>query len=90
MPIFQKEDWDLFFKFTIALVNMDPSDKKSSVLDIEVEPVTSTDPKFCKWEYKRLDATLGTRPTRYLVMDRVGTSQIDKPCSQCSIQSACH
>ena len=43
-----REDWDLFFKFAMAAAQMDPSDKKISVLAMEVEPVTATDPKFCK------------------------------------------
>ena len=42
-----------------------------------VEPVTAIDPKFWKWADQRLDATLGTRPTRSLVTSRSGTSQID-------------
>ena len=37
---------------------MDPNDKKISVLDMEVEPVTVTDPQFWKWGDQRLDATL--------------------------------
>ena len=35
------------------------------------------DPKFWKWANQRLDATLGTRPTRSIVTRRSGTSQID-------------
>ena len=31
---------------------MDPNDKKNSVLSMEVEPVTATEPKFWKWETK--------------------------------------
>ena len=42
----KKEDWELFFAFSIAAAQMDPNDKKSSVLDIELEPVTATDPFF--------------------------------------------
>ena len=56
---------------------MDPNDKKSSVLSMEVEPVTVTDPKFCKWAYQRLYATLVTRPIRSIVTRRSGKSQID-------------
>ena len=56
---------------------MDPNNKKSSILAIEVEPVTVTDPKFWKWADQRLDATLGTRPTRSIVTRRIGISQID-------------
>ena len=43
-----------------------------------MEPVTITDPKFCKWADKRLDATLGTRPTRSIVTIGSGTSHIDQ------------
>ena len=56
---------------------MDPYEK-SSVLDMEVEPVTDIDPKLWKWEDPRLDSTLGTRPTRSLVTRRSGTSHIDQ------------
>ena len=41
-----KEDWGLFFAFSMAAAQMDPNDKKSSVLAMEVEPVTIIDPKF--------------------------------------------
>ena len=57
---------------------MDPNDKKISVLAIEVEPVTATDPKFWKWADQRLDSSLGTRSTRSLVMVMSGTSHIDQ------------
>ena len=53
---------------------MDPNDKKSSILATEVEPITVIDPKFWKWEDQRLDATLGTRPTRSVVTIGGGTS----------------
>ena len=52
---------------------MDPNEKKSKLLAIEVEPVTVKDPNFWKREDQRLDATLGTRPTRSLVTRRSGT-----------------
>ena len=74
----QREDWELFFEFAMAAAQMDPSDKKSSVLAMEVKPVTGTDPKFWKWEDHILDDKLGTRPTRSPVTDRGGTSHIDK------------
>ena len=45
---FQREDWELFFEFVMAAAQMYPSDKKSSVLAMEVEPVNATDPKFWK------------------------------------------
>ena len=57
---------------------MDPNDRENSVLAMEVNPVTATDPKFWKWVDQRLDATLGTRPTRSPVMDRGSTSHIDQ------------
>ena len=62
----------------MATSQVEPSDKKSSFLAMEVDPVTSTDPKFWKWVDQRLDATLGTRPTISPVMNRGSTSQIDK------------
>ena len=46
---FIKEDWGLFFEFSIAKAMMDPNDKKISILAMEVEPVTVTHPKFWKW-----------------------------------------
>ena len=36
----------MFFKFVIAGAQMDPNDKKISILAIKMEPITSTDPKF--------------------------------------------
>ena len=68
-----KEDWDLFFAFSMAEEQMDPNDKKSSVLSMEVEPVTVTDPKFWKWSDQRLDATWGTRQKISIVTRRSGT-----------------
>ena len=56
---------------------MDQNDKKSSVLAMEVETVTATDPTFWKWEDQLLDATSVTRPTRSPVINRSFTSQID-------------
>ena len=46
---FQKEDWELFFEFSMADSKMGPNDKDSSVLDMEMNPVTATDPTFGKW-----------------------------------------
>ena len=57
---------------------MDPGDKNSSVLAMEVGPVTATDQLFLKLEDQRLDDTLVTRPTRFPVMDRGFISRIDK------------
>ena len=74
----KRYDWELLFAFSLAAENMYPNDKKSSVLAMEVEPVTTTDPKFWRWVDHRLDATLGTRQTRSLVTERSGTSQIDQ------------
>ena len=62
---FIKEDWGLFFEFSMAAAQMYPN--KKSILAMEVEPVTVTDPKFWKWEDQRLDATLVTRLTRSVV-----------------------
>ena len=57
---------------------MDPNNKKSSILAMEVEPVTVTDSKFWKWTDQRFDATLGIRPTRSVVTRGNSTSQIDQ------------
>ena len=75
---FIKEDWGLFFEISMAAEKMDPNDKISSILAMEVEPVTVTDPKCWKWADQRLDATLGTRPTRSVVPRGRGTSKIDQ------------
>ena len=37
---------------------MEPNNKKISILAMEVEPVTVTDPKFWKWADQILDSTL--------------------------------
>ena len=65
--------WELLFAFVMVAAHMDPNYKKSSVMTMEVEPVTATYPSFCKWEYQILYATLGTRPTRYQFTDRGGS-----------------
>ena len=75
---YKKEDWDLFFVFSMAATQMDPNNKKNSVLAMEVEPVTVTYPKFWKWADRRLDATLGTSTKRSIFKIRSGTSQIDQ------------
>ena len=74
---FIKEDWGLFFEFSMAAAHMDPNKKKRSILAMEVEPVTVTEPKFWKWADQRLDATLGKRPPRSIVTRRRVTSHID-------------
>ena len=51
------EDWELFFAFSMAAENMYPNDEIRSVLAMEAEPVTATDPKFWKWVDQRLDDT---------------------------------
>ena len=75
---FIKEDLGSFFKISMAAAQIDPNDKKISILAMEVEPVTVTDPTFWKWADKRLDATLGTRPKRSVVTRGSGTSPIDE------------
>ena len=45
---------------------------------MELEPITVTDPKFWKWADQRLDATLGTIPTRSVITRGSGTSHIDQ------------
>ena len=62
----------------MAAAQMDPNDKKISILAMEVEPLTVTDTKFWKWADQRLDATLGTIPTRSVVTRGSVTSQIDQ------------
>ena len=42
----KKDHWELFFAFSMAVAQMYPNDKKISVMAMEVEPVTVTDPKF--------------------------------------------
>ena len=43
---YKKEDWDLFFAFSMAAAQIEPNDQKNSVLAMEVEPVTVTDKKI--------------------------------------------
>ena len=64
---FIKEDWGLFFEFSMAAAQMYPNDKKSSILAMELEPITVTDPTFWEWADQILGATLGKRPTRSIV-----------------------
>ena len=73
-----KEDWDLFFAFSMAAAQIDPNNNKFSILSMEVVPSTVTYPKFWKWADHRLDATLGTSPTIFIVTRRSGTSKIDQ------------
>ena len=60
----------------MASEQMDSNDKNRSVLAMEVEPVTITDPEFWKWEDQILGATLGIWLTIFKVTIRSGTSQI--------------
>ena len=73
-----RENLDLFFVFSMVAAQMDPNNQKKSVLAMEVEPVTINNPIIWKLSDQGLDATLGTRPTRYIVTRRRGTSQIDQ------------
>ena len=75
---FIKEDWVLFFEFSMAAAQIDPNDKKSSILAMQVEPVTVTDPKFWKWADQIFNSTLGTRLTISVVTRGSGTSQVDQ------------
>ena len=45
---YKKEDWDLFFTTSMDAAQMDPNNKKSNILAMEVEPVTVTDSKIWK------------------------------------------
>ena len=74
---YQKEDWELFFEFSMAASKIYPKYKKSSVLAIDVEPVTATDTQFWKLEDQLLDATLGTKLAQSPAANRGGTSQMD-------------
>ena len=73
-----KKDWGLFLEFSMAAAQMEPNNKKKRILSMEVEPVTIIDPKIWKWEYQRLYAALGKRPTILVVTRRSGTSQVDQ------------
>ena len=72
----KKGVWDLLLAFSMAAAQMDPNNRKISVLAMEVEPVLVIDPKLWKWTDQILDATLVTRPTRSIVMRKSVTSQI--------------
>ena len=71
---FIKEDWGLFFEFSMAEARMDQNYKIIIILAMEVEPVTVTYPKCWKWADQILDATLGTRPTISVATRRSGPS----------------
>ena len=58
-PNFQKDDWELFNKFVVSAGQVDDSYKKSSMMSLDMEPVTSTDEGSGNWVEHRLDATLG-------------------------------
>ena len=53
----QNKYWELFFEFSMGVTHMDPNDKNSSVLAMEVDPVTTANTKFWKWKDQRFDAT---------------------------------
>ena len=44
----QNEDWELFFWSAMTAAQMNPNNKKISVLNMEVDPVTDTDPNCRK------------------------------------------
>ena len=46
----------------MAAGQVDASDMKSSILELDVEPVTATDEGFWNWFDHRLDSTLGEKP----------------------------
>ena len=60
-PKFQKYDWKLVNKFVIAAGQVDVSDKNSSMMALDVDPVTATYEGFWNWVEHRLDATLGEK-----------------------------
>ena len=43
---YQREDWELLFESAIEVVQTDLGYKKSSVSAMEMDPVTTTEPKF--------------------------------------------
>ena len=49
-------------KIVMVSGQVDASDKKSSMLILDVYPVTATDEGFWNWVEHRLDAMLGTKP----------------------------
>ena len=73
----QKEDWELFFEFSMVEAQMDPYYKKISILDINVDPVTSTNPKNRKWSDHCLELTLGTKPAQSPVTNRGSTDYME-------------
>ena len=52
----------MFFEVYMEDAQMDTNDKNRSVLDMEVEPFTTTEPKCWKLADHRLDSTLVTKP----------------------------
>ena len=68
----------MFFEFSMVDSKMDPNSKMSSVLDMEVEPVTTTYQIFWKLEDQRLYDTLGTKPSRYPYTNRGSTEKMDQ------------
>ena len=51
---FQMDDWELLFDFEMEAAQMDPNDKNSSVLAMEVDPDTTADTKFWKGKTRYL------------------------------------
>ena len=45
----KKEYCYLYLDFSIAAAQMDTNDKNISVVAMDVEPVSATDPEFWKW-----------------------------------------
>ena len=50
----QNKYWELFFEFSMGVTHMDPNDKNSSVLAMEVDPDTTADTKFWKGKTRYL------------------------------------
>ena len=57
---------------------MDTNDKNRSVLDMEVEPFTTIEPKCWKLADHRLDSTLVTKPAQSPYTNRVSTAYMDQ------------
>ena len=71
---YKKEDWDLFFLFSMVAAQMGPNEKKNQCPDHGSGTSDRHRPNIWKWADQRLDATLGTRSIRYIVTRRSGTS----------------
>ena len=75
---FQKEDWELFFEFSMASAHVYPNKKKSIVLDMELEAFTTTDPIFLEMGRPLFEFNIGKNSARSPGTNKSGTSQMDQ------------